>query len=57
MDKEEFNRMKEILKKHNMRLQIWACGCCSSPTIVFEYEGDEIVSADGYNFDMFKDEE
>lgn len=55
--KKAFAEMEKILRRHNIKLLIYACGCCHSPEIIFEYKGKEIVHSEADNFDMFDDNE
>lgn len=42
--KEAAVRIKEILDKCGIKLTVEACGCCSSPFVSFEYNGEVILS-------------
>lgn len=51
-------KMKEILKQHNIRMMIHGCGCCGSPLVSFEKDGTMIVNeVDDFNIDMFEDDQ
>lgn len=47
-------KMIEILKQHNIKIEIGGCGCCGSPWVSFEYNGEKIVENENdFNIDMF----
>lgn len=48
---EDMEKMKQILKSHKIKMSVGSCGCCNSPWIHFEYEGEVVFDADGYCFD------
>lgn len=37
-------RVKEILKSHDIEMTVQGCGCCDSPEVSFKYKGEVIVS-------------
>lgn len=45
MDDKE--RMIEILMEYNIKIDIYGCGCCSSPWVTFEHK-EEIIFDDEY---------
>jgi hypothetical protein len=49
-------KVKEILKQHNIKMSIGGCGCCGSPWVSFEKDGVKIVDdVDDFGIDMFED--
>ena len=36
-------KVVEILKSHGIKMKIGGCGCCGSPWVSFEYNGEVIV--------------
>lgn len=55
--KDKKDRMKKILKDHGMRICTDACGCCGSPWVRFEFNGEIILDDDYAEMDMFEEEE
>lgn len=54
---ESYKKMIDILKSHDIEIEIWSCGCCESPKISFKYKNELIVDGVyGINidFDDFK---
>jgi len=50
-------KIKEILKQHNIKMSIGGCGCCGSPWVSFEKDGVKIVDdVDYFTIDMFEDD-
>jgi len=50
-------KVKEILKQHNIKISIGGCGCCGSPWVSFEKDGVKIVdNIDYFKIDMFEDD-
>lgn len=46
-------QVEEILRSHEIRMAVWACGCCESPKVSFEYKGKMIVdNVVNFSFDM-----
>jgi len=43
--------VKKILLSHGIKMKIEGCGCCGSPGVSFEYNGEKIID----NMDMFED--
>ena len=41
----EIETIKQILSSHRIRMNVRACGCCNSPWIDFEYQG-QIIALD-----------
>ena len=55
MEKRE--KVIEILKKHNIKINVGGCGCCGSPWFSFEYNGEKIVDNESdFNINMIEDE-
>ena len=51
-------KVKEILKQHNIKMSIGGCGCCGSPWVSFEKDGIKILDeVYDFNIDMFKEED
>ncbi|HQZ43705.1 MAG TPA: hypothetical protein PK735_12525, partial [Flavobacteriales bacterium] len=47
----------EALKKKGVRISIGGCGCCGSPFVKLEIDGQVIVmDEDNFNLDMFEDD-
>jgi hypothetical protein len=57
-EQEEIEAFKKILLKHNIKMDIWGCGCCGSPDITMEYEGEHVLCTSGEEIKMIdvKDE-
>jgi hypothetical protein len=56
-EEELIEQMKSILRSHGIRMMIESCGCCSSPYLRFEYQGQLIIDRiEGHNIDMFESE-
>ena len=52
----EEEQVVEILRKHDIRMYVGGCGCCGSPWVKFEYNGEIIADLkDDFSFDMFED--
>lgn len=50
-------KVKEILKEHNIKISIDGCGCCGSPIVSFEKDGIKIVDdAAHFNINMFDED-
>lgn len=50
MKREELEeKVKRILEKHDMQINIDGCGCCGSPHFDFTYKG-EVIAAFESNF-------
>lgn len=48
------DKIKEILKKHDIRISIYSCGCCHGISMDFEYQGEKIVwNVDNADIEMF----
>lgn len=48
------DRIKAILEQHGIRMSVSGCGCCGSPTVSFEYNGEKILDeADDASFTTF----
>lgn len=60
---EKENRIKElvskvtgILESCGIRMTVGGCGCCGSPWVSFEKDGEMIVSEQNdFDFDMFQE--
>lgn len=47
-------QVKEELLKRGIKLTIGGCGCCGSPWVSIELDGEIVVdNQDYYDFDMF----
>lgn len=53
----EMERAKELLAAAGFRISIGSCGCCSSPWVKIEHNGELILKADSADMDMFEDAE
>jgi hypothetical protein len=52
----KIERVKEILREHDIKIDVGGCGCCGSPFFSFEYKGEKIIDDEDYcNIDMFGD--
>jgi hypothetical protein len=49
-------RLEQLLKEHGFKFEIGGCGCCSSPWVKAEYNGEVILNDSGIDMDMFKEE-
>jgi len=48
---ERIESIKEILKEHEIEMNVGGCGCCGSPWVSFSYKGDVILDDEcGANF-------
>ena len=58
-DKEiAIEKIKQILQTHGIRMNVAACGCCDSPWVSFEYQGELIIKdEDNFNFYMMEKEQ
>ncbi len=45
----------EKLTSKGVRLRVWGCGCCGSPDLKVEIDGELIVDIDCADIDMFKE--
>ena len=53
-------KVKRILADRGIRMAVWGCGCCDSPEVRLEVDGESIVDdEDGmeFRFDMFEGED
>lgn len=41
-------KIKLILLKHNIEMDVHGCGCCDSPNVSFKYKGDVIADDESY---------
>ena len=41
-------RMKHILRSHDIEMDVGACGCCDSPWVTFIYKGERILDREEY---------
>lgn len=48
---ESVAKMVEILRSKGIRMVVEGCGCCGSPDVEFEYDGQIIVSDSVVCFD------
>lgn len=51
---EQMERIKQILKSHDIEMVVGGCGCCGSPWATFSYKGEEIFDSDEFNLDTSK---
>jgi len=48
-------KVKKILLKHGIKIDVGACGCCESPWFSMEYKGKTIVNnAENFRFNMIE---
>ena len=52
---EKIETMKRILREAGIEMHVAGCGCCGSPTVHFEFNGDEVISDDFVVFDTRKE--
>ena len=51
---DSIKRIEQILSENNIKMSIWSCGCCDSPYVKFEYNGEIIIDEGFMNIDMFE---
>ena len=52
---EKIETLKRILREVGIEMQVNGCGCCGSPYVHFEFNGDEVISDDDVIFDTRKE--
>lgn len=50
-------KIMEILKSHEIVMDIHGCGCCGSPDVKFIYKGETIIDDSDVNFNMSEEKE
>lgn len=51
-------KIEEILKEHDIKIEINGCGCCGSPWVSFEYKGERIIDNEfDFYINMFNDKD
>lgn len=58
---EQIERAKALLAEHGFKMSVDACGCCESPGVRLEHNGEVIIgdrdgAANRANFNMFEEE-
>lgn len=48
-------KFEELLKEHGFKVSILGCGCCDSPEVKVEYNGEVILDDGNVNIDQFGD--
>ncbi len=51
-NKENIQRVKDILNEHGITLQVDGCGCCGSPSVYFKYKDEVIINDSNVYIDM-----
>lgn len=52
MNEQKIARIKEILEAKGIKMSVSGCGCCGSPGVTLECDGEEIEVDEYANFDM-----
>ena len=53
----KIERVKKILKESGIRMYVGACGCCNSPWVTFEKDGELILNDEEFcDFSMFEED-
>jgi hypothetical protein len=52
-NKEVYKKVAEALRAKGIRINVGGCGCCGSPWVKVEVDGEVIADVDYFNFDMF----
>lgn len=50
-------KLKEELRKRGIVMQVGGCGCCGSPWLKVEIDGEVILDDDKIYIDMFEEAE
>lgn len=51
----KIEEIKKILEEKGVKIEIGGCGCCGSPWVTLEVDGQKIVDEEDFNINMFKD--
>ena len=55
MTREEKRKfLAETLRSKGITMSIHGCGCCGSPLVEVEVDGNKVIDEEDFNFDMFK---
>ena len=52
---ENIRRVADLLESHGFRIEVGGCGCCGSPWLKLEYQGELILDDSSIELDMFKE--
>lgn len=53
---EKLAQVEEILREHGIAMNLWGCGCCGSPVLVFEYNGERVFDDDRVSLKMIEEQ-
>ena len=51
--RQQIESAMKVLKEKGIRIYAGSCGCCDSPWLKVEVDGEVILDVDGINLDMF----
>ena len=52
--REDLDRVKAILKSHDILMDVDGCGCCGSPSVIMKYKGETIIDEPYASFFMIE---
>ena len=51
---DQYAGIKDTLRARGIQLNVGGCGCCGSPWVVLEIDGEIVLNEDGFGLTMFE---